>query len=179
MNFIYYLKELILFHRLNQELKKSVSLIIIELKNHSIEHTPTEIAAGGILLYINKKLSYHSRTIYMPGKLESIFIETVCSASSNFIVWLIYKQPSLQINKFTNDIIQSFLEKLNKKNSKEIFLLGDFDVSLLKYKTYEPVNIFVDIFSSNFLSPLILTLTRIVNSSSTAIDNSFCNVTFT
>ena len=55
MNFIYYLKELILFHRLNQELKKSVSLIIIELKNHSIEHTPTEIAAGGILLYINKK----------------------------------------------------------------------------------------------------------------------------
>ena len=58
--------------------KNSVSPINIELENFSTEHTPTEIAAGGALLYINKRLSYHPRndlSIYMPGKLESIFIE--------------------------------------------------------------------------------------------------------
>ena len=38
--------------------KDSVSPINTELENYSIEHTPTEIAAGGALLYFNKRLSY-------------------------------------------------------------------------------------------------------------------------
>ena len=65
------------------------------------------------------------------------------------------------------------LEKLNKENSKKIFLLGDFHIDLLQYKTSEPANNFVDT-----LSPLILLQIRISNSSSTLIDNIFCNVTF-
>ena len=67
---------------------------------------------------------------------------------------------------------------LNKENSKNIFLLGDFNIYLLEYETFEPVNNFVGILSSNFLSPLILLSTRISSSSSTLIDNIFCNVTF-
>ena len=54
----------------------SVCPIYIELENYSIEDTPTEIAAGGALLYINKRLSYLPRNdlnIYIPGKLESYF----------------------------------------------------------------------------------------------------------
>ena len=78
----------------------------------------------------------------MPGKLESIFIEIVCPKSSNVIVGCIYKQPSLQMNNFRNDIIPSLLEKLNKENSKKIFLLGDFNIDLLKYKTSAPVTQF-------------------------------------
>ena len=112
----------------------------------------------------------------MPGKLESIFIEIVCPKSSNLIVGCIYKHPSLQMNKFTNDIMQSLLKKLNKENSKKTFLFGDFDIDLLKY---EPVNNFVDPLSSKFLPPLMLLPTRISNSSSTLIENIFCNVTFT
>ena len=114
--------------------KNSVSPINIELENYSIEHTLTEIAAGGALLYINKRLSYHPRNdlnIYMPGKLESIFIEVVCPKSSNIIFECIYKQPSLQVNYFKNDIILSLLGKLNKENSKINFLLGDFNIDLL------------------------------------------------
>ena len=112
----------------------SVSPINIELENYSIEHALTEIAAEGDLLYINKRLSYHPRidlNIYMPGKLESIFIEVVCPKSSNIIFECIYKQPSLQVNYFKNDIILSLLGKLNKENSKKSFLLGDFNIDLL------------------------------------------------
>ena len=36
--------------------KNSVRPVNIELENYSIEHPPTEIAAGGALLYINKRL---------------------------------------------------------------------------------------------------------------------------
>ena len=63
--------------------KNSVSLINIELENYSTENTPTEIADGGALLYINKRLSYqmilrNDLNICPPSKLESIFIEIVC-----------------------------------------------------------------------------------------------------
>ena len=112
----------------------SVSPINIELENYSIEHALTKIAAEGDLLYINKRLSYHPRidmNIYMPGKLESIFIEVVCPKSSNIIFECIYKQPSLQVNYLKNDIILSLLGKLNKENSKKNFLLGDFNIDLL------------------------------------------------
>ena len=90
----------------------------------------------------------------------------------------IYKHPSLQVNNFTNDIILSLLEKLNKENSKKIFLLGDFNTDLLQYGTSEPVNNFVGTLLSNFPSPLMLLPIRISNSSSTLINNIFCNVTF-
>ena len=187
ITFVYYLKKLIqiliLLHWLNQELKRinSVSPINIELEIYSIVHTPAKIAAGGALLYINKRLSCHPRNdlnIYMPGKLESIFIEVVCPKSCNIIAGCIYKHPSLQVDNFTNDIILTLLEKLNKENSKKIFLHGDFNIDLLQYETFEPVNNFVDTLSSNFLSPLILLLTRISNSSSTLIDEIFFSVIF-
>ena len=86
---------------------------------------------------------------------------------------MVYKHPSLQKNTFTNDIILPLLEKLNKKNSKKIFLLGDFTVDLLQYETSEPVSYFVDTLSSNSLSPFILPPTKISNSSSTLINNIF------
>ena len=52
------------------------------LNNYLIEQTPTETSAGGILLYINKRVYYELRNdlkIYHPGKIESTFIEIICS----------------------------------------------------------------------------------------------------
>ena len=69
--------------------KNSVSPINIDLENSSTEHTSTKTAAGGTLLYINKRLSYHPRSdlnIYMPGKLDCSFTEIVCPKLSNIIV---------------------------------------------------------------------------------------------
>ena len=140
------------------------------MDNYSTEHIPTEVAAGGPLLYINKRLFYHPRNdlnIYTPGKLESIFIEIVCPKSSNIIVGCIYKHPSLQLNNFTNDIILSLLEKL-----------GNFNIDLLQYETSEPINNFANTLSSNFLFLLILLPTGFSSSSSTLINNIFCDVTF-
>ena len=158
--------------------KNPVSPINTELEKYS----PTERAAGGALLYINKRLSYHPRNdlnVYMPGKLESIFTEIVYLKSSNIIVGCIHKQPSLQMKNFTNDIILPLFRKLNKENSKKNFLLSNRTLDLLQYETSESVNNFVDTLSSNFPSPLILLPIQISNSSSTLIDNINCNRTFT
>ena len=73
--------------------KDSSSPINLHLDNYSVEQTPTETSAGGTLLYINKRLSYQLRNhlkLYHPGKIESTFIEIICSKSTNVIVGCIY-----------------------------------------------------------------------------------------
>ena len=56
----------------------------------------------------------------------------------------IYKGPKLPINDFANDFISPLLPKLQKESSKRLFLLGDFNIDLLKYKISDSVNNFID-----------------------------------
>ena len=79
---------------------------------------------------------------------------------NNVIVGCIYKHSTLPINDFTNGFISSLLLKLQKESSKRIFLLGDFNIDLLKYEISDSVNNFIDTLSSNFLLPLIFYLQR-------------------
>ena len=109
--------------------KYSSSPINLRLNNYLIEHTPTELSAGGTLLYINKRPSYQLRNdlrLYDTGKIESTFTEILCSKSTNVVVGCIYKHATLPINDFTNDFISPLLLKLQKESSKRVFLLGDF-----------------------------------------------------
>ena len=139
--------------------KDSSSPVNLHLDNYSIEQTPTETSAGGTLLYINKRLSYQLRNdlkLYHPGKTESTFIEIICSKSTNVIVGYIHKHPALQINDFKSDFISPLL-KLRKESSKRIFLLGDFNIDLLKYQLSDSITNFIDTFTSNLLlSPMHL-----------------------
>ena len=92
------------------------------------------------------------------------------------IVGCIYKHPTLQINDFKSDFISPLLLKLQKESSKRIFLLGDFNIDLLKYELSDSINNFIDTLSSNFLLPHILLHTRI-SKTSILIDNIFSNST--
>ena len=87
-----------------------------------------------------------------------------------------YKHPALPINDFTDEFISPLLLKLQKESSKGIFLLGDFNIDLLKYEISDSINNFIDTLSSNFLLPLIFLPTRI-SKTSTLIDNIFSNLT--
>ena len=87
-----------------------------------------------------------------------------------------HKHPTLQINEFKSDFISLLLLKLQKESSKIIFLLGDFNIDLLKYELSDSINNFIDTLSSNFLLPHILLPTRI-SKTSTIIDNIFSNST--
>ena len=108
--------------------------------------------------------------MYALGKLESILIEVICPNTSNAIIGWIHKHPMLHIGGFNSNYISALLRKLSKESSKQIFLLGDFNIDLLKYESSELINSFHDTLSSDFLSPQINLPTRI-SSSSTLIDN--------
>ena len=47
-------------------------------------------------------------------------------------------------------LISPLLLKLQKQSSKRIFLLGDFNIDLLKYEISDLINNFIDTLSSNF-----------------------------
>ena len=92
-----------------------------------------------------------------PGKNESTFIEIICSKSTNVILGCMCKHSTLPINDFTNDFISPLQLKLQKEPSKRVFILGDFNIDLLKYEISDSVNNFIDTLSYNFLLPHIST----------------------
>ena len=158
--------------------KDSPSTVNLHL-DYLVEQTSTETSAGGTLLYINKTLSYQLKNdlkLYHLEKIESTFIEIICSKLTNVIVGCIYKHPTLQINDFKSDFISPLLLKLLKESYKRILLLGDFNIDLLKSELSDSINNFIDTLSSDFLLPHILLPTRI-SKTSTLIDNILSNST--
>ena len=92
------------------------------------------------------------------------------------IVGCIYKHPPLHINDFQSNFICPLLLKLQKESSKIIFLLGDFNIDLLKYELSDSINKFIDRLSSNFFL-LHIHLPGRISKTSTLIDNIFSNST--
>ena len=56
----------------------------------------------------------------------------------------------------------TLLDKLSKEN-KQVFLLGDFNISLLNYNDHQPTDGFLDSLASNSFIPHILQPTRITS----------------
>ena len=158
---------------------KNISLLNnLNLNNYSFKFTPTETCAGGTLLYIVNHLSYkccNDLNIYKKNELESTFIKTVNPKTSNIIVGVIYRHPSMNLTDFYCNYIKTLLEDITKEQ-KSIFLLGDFNVNLLNYNEHNQTNEFLDSFASNSFIPLILQPTRITSHSNTLIDNIFSNI---
>ena len=105
----------------------------INIYKYSVEFTPTESHAGGTLLCINNKLSYKLKQdlcIYKSCELESTFIEIINPKKTNIIIGCIYRHTTMNLNEFNNNYLNILLQKISKEKK---FLLGDFNVDLLKY----------------------------------------------
>ena len=79
----------------------------------------------------------------------------------------------MEIDEF-NTLFEQTLDKLSDCN-KEIYLLGDFDIDLLKVDDDNKIDEFYNLISSNFLIPHITLPTRITATSRTLIDNIYSN----
>ena len=82
----------------------------------------------------------------------------------------------MSLEEFNENYLNVLLEKISKED-KSFFLLGDFNVDLLKYDKHNSTNEFLDSLSSNFFLPNIVLPTRINGNSKTLIDNIFSNIT--
>ena len=151
----------------------------IALANYVIEQTPTGSNVGGALLYINREHSYKIRKdlkLYKPHKIESVFVEVIMPKKTNIIVGCIYRHPDNNIDDFNSNYLRPILHKLSKESSKKFFLLGDFNIDLLKFNSCSSICNFLDELSSSYFTPQIFLPSRIIGSTKTLIDNIFCNI---
>ena len=81
----------------------------------------------------------------------------------------------MDLDEFNDNYLNTLLDKISKGN-KSVFLLGDFNVDLLKYDEHAPKNEFLDSLSSHMFLPHIVQTTRICTASKTLIDNIFVNI---
>ncbi len=142
-------------------------------------HTPTESSKGGALLYVKDSLVFDRRDdlenlMYKSKELESVFIEVEVTGKKSQIYGCIYRHPCMDINVFNEDYLEKLLSKLDKEN-KMSYLMGDFNMDLLKVESEDKISEYYDILTSHLFVPHITLPTRITSTSKTLIDNIFSN----
>ena len=108
--------------------------------------------------------------------MPTLFLCLSCQSICILVCLLLgctYKHPKLDINEF-NTLFENTMEKFSFVN-KELYLLGDFNIDLLKTDDDANIDEFYNIISSNFLVPHITLPTRITSTSRTLTDNIFSN----
>ena len=136
----------------------------------------TNKKGGGVLLYVRDSIQYKIRPdLHMEQDfIENIFIEieSQClNTTKNVIIGLIYRVPDSNIDLFNKEL-SDILQKITKEN-KFIYLMGDYNLDLLKCAEHEYTQEFLDTMYANNLIPTITKPTR--PKTKTLIDNIFTN----
>ena len=148
------------------------------LSGYSHYHTPTESSKGGALVYVRDSLTCNRRSdlegiMYKSKLLESVFIEIENVGKKNQIYGCIYRHPGMDVDTF-NVYLNKLLGKLDSEK-KVAYLMGDFNMDLLKTESDEKIGKYYDILSRYLFVPHITLPTRITSNSKTLIDNIFSN----
>ena len=138
---------------------------------------PTQSTHGGTGFYVNKNMNFIERkdlNINSINNCEACFIEIKFQNKKNLIIGCLYRHPTspVSVKDFNNGYLVPIIQKLNLEN-KQIMLVGDFNIDLLKINSNNDSNDFYNTLTSCLLTPFILQPTRLA--SKTLIDNIFFN----
>ena len=139
----------------------------------------TDDGRGGVGLFINSKFTYMKRddlSVFIPHVIESVFFEIQINERKTIIVGVVYRpntQPRADIDIFMQKIIE--IQSIIKEENKISYLMGDFNIDLLKVNTHAKTNEFVNYVISQGFLPTITRPTRITPHSATLIDHIYSN----
>ena len=127
---------------------------------------------GGVSLFICDSIMYCELPEFnmVCGYIECVFVKINCMGH-NFIVGVVYRPPNSNISDF-NDSIHDILEKVS---NYPCYIMGDFNLDLLKHELHRPSEKFLDIMYANSYIPIINRPTRVTKDTCTLIDNIFTN----
>ena len=129
---------------------------------------------GGVSILLKNGIQYHELTDLTSSTdiIECSFVQ-IEMTGKNVIIGCIYRPPNSNLQGFTDEMC-NISHKLSNLNN-HVYLLGDYNVDLLKFNKHQPTSDFINtMFSFSFL-PLINRPTRITDNSATIIDNIFTN----
>ena len=112
------------------------------------------MASGGVVLFIDEKYEYRDRNFFCKEKRMSFAVS------------------------FIDNITQRYFDESIEKYSaldKEICILGDSNIDLLKAQSSNYSQDFVMSLQSCYLIPTVVKRTRVRSASATLIDNIFVN----
>ena len=118
---------------------------------------------GGVGLYVVGKLQYKPRqdlNINRDETIESTFVEITTKIGESIVVGVIYRPPNNKYDSFEN-AINAILSKIDKEN-KICYLMGDFNIDLLKSESCVFANKFTEQLFTSFY-PLITKTTRMTS----------------
>ena len=130
-------------------------------------------------MYIQENLEFKRRddlSVFIPHIVETLFME-IKNKGKNIICGTIYRPntfPKADLDVFITTLSE-ILHIINQEN-KNIILLGDFNIDLLKYETHMKTSDFLDEIFSFGLLPVITKPTRITDHSATLIDHIHTNL---
>ena len=107
---------------------------------------------GGISIYFKQNMKHKIRDdlSFMNLEYESVFIEIerdTLLLEQHIILGVIYRPPGSDINQF-NDRTNDILERVRHER-KLCYLLGDYNIDLLKHSTHKPTSEFLDMLFGN------------------------------
>ena len=147
-----------------------------DLEGYDVYHLDwKDKKGGGVAIFVNNVFNHRiinelSKTY--DGLMECLTIELCLKKSKNIIVSSTYRTPGSSIDMF----IERFSDTFSTcSNDKELYICGDFNIDLLKYKIHQNTSRFVDMIFSLGLFPLIIKPSRITQHSHTLIDNIITN----
>ena len=110
-------------------------------------------------------------SVFIPHVIESVFFEIQINERKTIIVGVVYR-PNTQPRADIDIFMQKRIEIQSKiKEEKKSYLMGDFNIDVLKVNIHAKTNEFVnDVISQGFL-PKITRPTRITPHSATLIDH--------
>ena len=99
------------------------------------------------------------------NNIESIFIELIHPKEKNTILGVVYRPPNNMFSDFEENI-KCALSKIDKEHI-QCYILGDFNIDLLKHEKCEYSARFLNQMMSSMLLPIISKPTRITSKTAT------------
>ena len=136
---------------------------------------------GGVSLYMKNNLTFKIIQ-HLTIPLEDVDVLFVViskeqfKTSKNILIGICYRAPRVPMNAFLDEM-HRLLEDINKLNL-QTYLIGDFNINTLRSHTglNKTATEFSNLLLSYFYYPLINKPTRVVNDSSSLIDNVYTNI---
>ena len=100
--------------------------------------------------------------MFIPHVIESLFVEIKINSKKSIIVGVIYRphtQPHADMDLFA-DKLSEITYKISNEN-KESYIMGDFNIDLLKFQTHGKTNDVIESMTSKGYLPLITKPTRV------------------
>ena len=143
------------------------------ISGYNFEFVPTPLASGGVALFIDDRHGYRILEKASNEAFQALWVEISFVKKKNIICGVVYRQHNSpeRFQKYFEETIEKFAAL-----GKQICVLGDFNIDLLKAQSSNYSHDFLLTLQSCYLIPTVDKPTRVRSTSATLIDNIFVNI---